>query len=87
MSSQFYYQAIQVTDQVMALLNALRSKLLSGSELMAFIGLSHKATFLQNYLNPALESDLIERTEPDSPRSPKQRYRLTVNGKEVLVGE
>ncbi|WP_410896790.1 Fic family protein [Prevotella sp. E13-27] len=28
-----------------------------------------------NYLSPALKAGLIEMTDPDSPKSPKQRYR------------
>ncbi len=47
-------------------------------EVMSLLGLSHYPTFQQNYLNPAIEAGLIERTIPDKPKSPKQRYRLSV---------
>lgn len=40
------------------------------------LGLTHRATFQKNYLNPAIEVALIERKIPDKPKSPKQRYRL-----------
>ena len=43
---------------------------------MQFVGLTHRATFQKNYLNPAIEANLIERTIPDKPKSPKQKYRL-----------
>lgn len=43
---------------------------------MARLGLRHKPTFRKNYLNPALAAGLVEMTEPTSPRSPTQRYRL-----------
>lgn len=46
------------------------------TELMALLGLVHRASFQKNYLNPALEAGLIERTIPDKPKSPLQRYRL-----------
>jgi hypothetical protein len=46
---------------------------------MSLLGLSHRPTFQQNYLNPAIEAELIERTIPDKPKSPKQRYRLKKN--------
>lgn len=45
--------------------------------LMKRLHLKHRPTFRANYLNPALEADLIEMTQPDAPNSPTQRYRLT----------
>jgi hypothetical protein len=33
-----------------------------------------------NYLEPALAQGLVERTDPGSLSSPKQRYRLTALG-------
>jgi hypothetical protein len=53
-------------------------KVYSLTELMSLLGLSHRPTFQQNYLNPAIEAGLIERTIPDKPKSPKQRYRLSL---------
>ncbi|MBF8161703.1 Fic family protein [Pseudomonas mendocina] len=66
----------QVTDQVARLLQALPSGVaLKSSELMQRLGLSHRPTFTQNYLKPALAAGLIEMTDPASPRSPAQQYR------------
>lgn len=69
----------QVTDQdktpVGRLLSALGDNTLSTAELMERLGLSHRPTFRKNYLNPALEQNLIERTIPDKPNSKNQRYR------------
>lgn len=59
---------------------------LGSSELMLALGLSHRPTFRENYLNPALQGGWIERTQPDSPRSPTQRYRLTGKGQRWLDG-
>jgi hypothetical protein len=42
---------------------------------MSVLGLSDRTTFYANYLNPALEAGLVERTIPDKPRSSKQKYR------------
>jgi ATP-dependent DNA helicase RecG len=67
----------QVTDQVTALLSALGGKELSAIELMDALSLSHRPTFRANYLNPALEAGLIERTIPDKPNSRLQKYRRT----------
>ena len=74
----------QVTDQVAALIRGIGNGELSSSDLMQTLGLTHRPTFRGNYLNPALAGDWIERTEPDSPRSPKQRYRLTAKGRDWL---
>jgi Fic family protein len=65
----------QVSDQVQALLAQMDRHFCSASELMRRLGLSHKPTFRNNYLNPALELGLIEMSAPDSPRSPQQKYR------------
>lgn len=69
----------QVTDQdntsVNQLLSALGEDTLSAVELMERLGLSHRPTFRKNYLNPALEERLIERTIPDKPNSKNQKYR------------
>ena len=69
----------QVTDRDKSptgrLLYALGDEILSAAELMERLGLSHKPTFRKNYLNPALEHNLIERTVPDKPNSRNQKYR------------
>ena len=69
----------QVSDQdkspVERLLSVLGSDVLSAAELMQRLSLSHKPTFRKNYLNPAIEQGLIERTIPDKPNSRNQRYR------------
>jgi Fic family protein len=74
----------QVTDQVAALIRAIGIGELGSSDSMQALGLSHRPTFRENYLNPALEDEWIERTQPDSPRSPTQRYRLTGKGQRWL---
>ncbi len=65
----------QVSDQVKQLLQRVNNDWLSSAEIMEKLSLKHKATFRKNYLNPALQSGLIEMREPNSPRSPKQKYR------------
>ena len=73
----------QVADQdktpTERLLYVLSDKTLSATELMDRLGLSHKPTFRKNYLNPALEQNLIERTIPDKPNSRNQKYRKCKN--------
>lgn len=54
--------------------------------LLATLNLSHRPTLIQNYLQPALEAEWVEMTQPQSPRSPTQKYRLTNKGKAWLKG-
>jgi len=49
-------------------------------EMMAALKLGGRRNFLERYLAPAIDAGLIEMTQPNSPRSPTQRYRLTVKG-------
>jgi len=69
----------QVTDQdkkqIDRIISAIGEDTLSAAEIMARLGLSHRPTFRKNYLNPALEQNLIERTIPDKPNSRNQKYR------------
>ena len=60
---------------VAKLIYVLGNDTLSLKELMERLHLSHKPTFRQNYLTPALEQHLIEMTIPDKPKSRLQKYR------------
>lgn len=66
-----------VSDQVASLIRVLGEHELGGAALLNALDLSHRPTLRENYLNPTLEGGWVERTQPDSPRSPTQRYRLT----------
>ena len=73
------------SDQVKSLLKAYGSDgELTSDELLRRLGLRQKPTFRKNYLNPALAAGALEKTEPDSRRSPTQRYRLTGAGKLMI---
>ncbi|WP_371319280.1 Fic family protein [Pseudomonas gingeri] len=81
-AAQSDYLTDQVTDQVARLLSVLGdTSELSASELMSRLELSHRASFRSTYLGPALVSGCVEMTDPDSPRSPAQKYRLTGKGR------
>ncbi|MDB6137638.1 MAG: filamentation induced by cAMP protein Fic [Verrucomicrobiaceae bacterium] len=67
----------QVTDQVKVLLRCLDKQPLSALGCMKKLGLSHRPTFRKNYLQPALDAGLVERTLPDKPTSRLQKYRRT----------
>ena len=66
----------QPNPKLQRLLNILKGDM-SVREMMAALGFASRDKFLKNYLSPALTAGLIEMTEPDSPKSPKQRYRRT----------
>ena len=53
------------------------------TEIMHYLDLRHLPNFRDNYLLPALDTGCIEMTLPDTPRSSKQRYRLTKKGKSL----
>jgi hypothetical protein len=74
----------QVTQQVRRLCVALEPEALGTKDLMQSLGLKHRPSFLEGYLTPALKQHLVEMTQPDSPRSPTQKYRLTAQGKALL---
>jgi hypothetical protein len=47
---------------------------------MQAVGIRDRVSFSRNYLDPALADNLIEMTQPDSPNSPTQKYKLTKLG-------
>jgi len=51
---------------------------------MAVVGRTNRTKFRDQVLNPLLEAELVEMTEPDSPKSPTQKYRLTEKGQKLL---
>lgn len=76
----------EVTPEVapeVALLTALKGAL-DRRALQAALGLKDEEHFRKSYLLPALKAGLIEMTLPGKPRSSKQRYRITLRGKNVL---
>lgn len=40
------------------------------------IGIRSPIHFCRHYLRPLMEKGMIERTDPDSPKSPRQEYKL-----------
>ena len=71
---------VQVTEQVRALLVALSNDQLSLKVLMEKVGLKHRPTFLENYINPAIETSIVKVLYPDKPNHPRQKYLLTAKG-------
>jgi ATP-dependent DNA helicase RecG len=72
----------QVTTQVEELIKVFTGEH-TRQELQDKLNLSNREHFRKNYLQPALDENLIELTIPEKPNSSKQKYRLTEKG--ILV--
>ncbi len=57
---------------------------MSRSELMNKLHLNDEKNFRQNYIQAALQQNLIERTIPEKPNTPRQKYRITPQGANFL---
>ncbi|MCT8337474.1 AAA family ATPase [Methanoculleus sp. Afa-1] len=73
-----------VTEQVKRLLICLKERPSGTKDAMQCLGLSHRPTFLYDYLRPAIQARFVQMTQPDSPKSPTQKYRLTEKGRRCL---
>ena len=73
----------EVTGEVERLLRAVAGEM-SRQQIQSALGLKGEDHFRKAYLLPALGSGLVEMTLPDTPRSSKQRYRLTASGRRWL---
>lgn len=74
----------EVTPEVARLLGVLHGEL-SREEIMALLGLKDEKHFRVRYQQAAIATGLIEMTLPNTPRSSKQRYRLTATGRRWLA--
>lgn len=75
----------QSTDPVLKVVQLLAIEgELGPSEIQERLGLKHRPTFRENYLRPAMDKGMIERTIPDKPNSRLQKYRLTDMGRTLL---
>ena len=73
------------SKQVLRLVGKMKGEM-TVLEMMAAVKLGGRRNFLERYLTPAIEARLIEMTQPNSPRSPHQRYRLTLDGLKITKG-
>ena len=48
----------------------------SALSLRESVGIRSPIHFSRYYLRPLMEKGMIERTDPDSPKSPRQEYKL-----------
>ncbi len=68
-------EANHLSPYVQKLLNVMENEpAMNTKELMTKLGLKSRASFKNNYLNPALKNGLIKMTNPDKPTSKNQAY-------------
>lgn len=77
---------MEVPKSVARLLKVLKGEM-SVLDMMVALKLGGRRNFLEKYLTPSIELGLVEMTQPNSPRSPTQKYRLTAKGKRSTRGE
>lgn len=65
------------TLRVLTLVKVIDNKELSIRELMELVKLKDRKNFMNNYLNPAIQSGFVEPIYPNQANHPKQKYRLT----------
>ena len=65
---------VEENTKLQRLLEVVKGEM-SVREMMAALGFASRDKFLKNYLSPALKAGLVEMTDPNSPKSPKQKYR------------
>jgi ATP-dependent DNA helicase RecG len=72
------------TPQVIAILNMAEGEAKTRDVLQEVAKIKNREHFYQHYLQPLLFAGLLERTVPDTPRSPKQRYVTTAAGRAMI---
>jgi ATP-dependent DNA helicase RecG len=71
----------QVTGQVAIQVLRFCEQPRKASEIQTLVGVKHRQTFRENYLNALIAKSWFERTISDKPKSRLQRYRTTEEGK------
>lgn len=69
------------SQHVVTLVKCMGDTYMSSAEIMKSLGLKDRKSFSELYLNVALSENAIERKYPDTPKHPRQQYRLTPQAK------
>lgn len=70
-------------DQVVRLLSGMQEAV-SAAEIRQLMGMTNASKFKKHYLDVLLDMGVVEMTQPDSPKSPTQKYYLTDVGKSLI---
>lgn len=65
------------SQHVETLILSFNDEYMTSTEIMGAIGLKDRKSFSELYLNAALSEKAIERKYPNTPRHPRQQYRMT----------
>ena len=65
------------SQHVETLILSFNDEYMTSAEIMGSIGLKDRKSFSELYLNAALSEKAIERKYPNTPRHPRQQYRMT----------
>lgn len=68
------------TQQVLDLIKVVGNTNMSVKEMMLSVGLKDRVNFMKNYLNPAMQENMLRLLYADKPNHPRQKYLLTVKG-------
>jgi len=81
-STQQVSNELQIlSNNVRTLLDVLAEQPLSLKEMIAALQLKDRENFMLNYLTPALRAGWVVPLYPDTPKHPRQKYQLTLKGK------
>ena len=69
------------SQHVETLILSFNEEYMTSAEIMGAIGLKDRKSFSELYLNAALSEKAIERKYPNTPRHPRQQYRMTEQAK------
>ena len=71
-------------EKMATLLMSVRNSPLGRENMLKEIGLTNHTKNVRRYIAPLETAGLIEKTLPDKPTSPKQRYQITAKGIRIL---
>ena len=75
--SQVRPKLVPSSSQVEELIIRINNDYLSIGDIMNLFGLKNRTRFRKEYITPALTEGALEMKYPNTPRHPRQQYRMT----------
>lgn len=73
----------ELDKSIERIVRVMPEKEIKRSDLQEALGMRHRESFVNNYLDPAIEKGFIRMKFPNNPNHPYQRYMLTEKGFEL----